>query len=345
MPTTVKLLSTYNGFKPGDIIVVEDAIAAQLLPFNATTNLTGGTATSQNAPTPAFPSNQTISAGQNATVPVPAGVTLSLNGSPDVAGTREVLNADGTVFSSEAILPGNDVIGVFVVDTQIRFTVTFGTLTTKAGSTLGGVEDAPLYTSSATLAAGEVQDRDYQKTLNAASGGRGVPSGANDALLGTVGGAGDYLKRINYSTKAAGSSQVVARDGLVAPVLAINTHATTASTTTVINTAINPTAVTANQFRDCLVKVGTEYRHIEPHAAFAAGVVNAFTVDRAFSVAPGVGVAVAILDRNFAFEAVPHGLAAGASGFVDIDRACRNNAWYVATADGVRLPSVTGDFT
>lgn len=56
MTQTVRLLSTYNGNRPGTIVTVDDAVAVQLLQggINATTDLTGGVVPKQ--PAPAVPS-------------------------------------------------------------------------------------------------------------------------------------------------------------------------------------------------------------------------------------------------------------------------------------------------
>jgi hypothetical protein len=350
MATTIRLLSTYNGYKPQSIITVDDAIATQLIAgLNATTDLTGGAPAFQPGTGSGLssgtnlPANRTLLAGQTDTLTVPSGVSLGVNASSDIAGTREVLNPDGTVASSTPLLAGLSTVGVFVVDTKVRFNVTFGTLTVKAGVVAGSVDAAPVFTSSATLAAGENQDRDWQAVANGADQVLAVQSGMLDTLLGVTGAAGDFLHHLDVYITDSTKSQVVIRDGVTAPSLSLITHASTASTTTVINTATNPAAVTADQYKGSLLKVGGEYRRILTHTAFAANAVNTYTLDRALSAAPGTGVAFVIEDRRYVWELIPNGMTAAAMQW-DCQFRSYQAGWRLTTEAGVRLRAV-GDFT
>lgn len=148
MATTLRLLSTYKGFKPQDIITIEDdAIAAQLLQggVNATANLTGGTVAYQPAPFVGsvpekvnFPLPRTVRAGQRDTFVVSAGVTLSLTSSTDIVGSREVLANDGTVNSTTALASGATTIGPYTSDTNVRLSVRAGTVSTAVVPTAAG---------------------------------------------------------------------------------------------------------------------------------------------------------------------------------------------------------------
>lgn len=204
-------------------------------------------------------------------------------------------------------------------------------------------EEAGVTVETDTLMAGENQRLDVLQTISGASERWPVESGQVDYLLGMVGNAGDYLDRVDVFITEAAKSQIVLRDGITAPVLSATTHAATASTTTVINTAINAAAVTANQFRGCLMKVGSEYRRVLAHAAFAAGVVNQYTLDRALSAAPGLSAAIAIEDRRYVFELAPtNTLTSGTQFRVQYDS--KQAGLRISTESGVYLAAF-GDFT
>jgi hypothetical protein len=349
MAKQIRLLSTYpnpgGGFySPGAVITVADDVAAQLVANqNATLDLNGAPQAYTDAPASPFPETQSINAGQSSVINVPMGVVLSISGSTDVVGTREVLNPDGSVASSQPLVSGVASIGVFLLDTKVRFNVSFGSLLVKSGAVAGAVEGVPLYTSSATLAAGENQDRDWQAVANGADQVLSVQSGMLDALLGVTGAAGDFLHHVDVYITDSTKSQVVIRDGVTAPSLSLTTHASTASTTTVINTATNPAAVTADQYKGSLLKVGGEYRRILTHTAFAANAVNTYTLDRALSAAPGTGVAFVIEDRRYVWELIPNGMTAAAMQW-DCQFRSYQAGWRLTTEAGVRLRAV-GDFT
>lgn len=226
---TIRLLSTYNGYKPNDIITVEDTVASQLLPYNATLDLTGGTPAYQQAPNGGvstgtnLPADQNLVGGQTVTLVLPANTSLAVAGSSDIAGTREVLNPDNSVASSQPLQSGNSTIGVFLVDTRVRFNVTFGTLTTRAGVVAGATDGAPLYTSSATLGYGEDR-RGFNKNIEAANTPvqvKRIPSATAGTFLnngdvnvtptGAPGNAGDYLRSVvvEVKTVAAGGKASV----------------------------------------------------------------------------------------------------------------------------------------
>lgn len=276
MATTIRLLSTYNGYKPGSIITVDDAIAAQLLQggVNATTDLTGGVVASQNAPFAGkdqrnLPVDRQVLAGQTATMVLPAGSLLAINATNDIVGTREILNPDGTVASSIALQAGNTTAGIFVLDTTIRFNVTFGTVTTKAGVTAGAGADAPpLYTTSATLS--NIEDkRGFGKTIEAATGMASVKriasatagvflnnGNVNLAPNGTVGGIGDYIRSVvvEVKTMAAGGKAGIFLTQTNDAIFAQGTTGSAITNTTAQTFTSGPTlTATANQLADRVI--------------------------------------------------------------------------------------------
>lgn len=343
MAKTIRLLSTYKGYKPGDIITVDDAIAAQLLPYNATENLTGGTQAFQPSPGTGLssgtnlPPAQTITSGQTSTIVFPAGSALSMQGSSSIAGNYQIMNPDGTAASTTPLVVGLNTTGVFLRDTSVKFSVTFGSLDVSASVT-GGKVDLD------TQLAGENLLFDWQKTEAGAteSGGTVLP-GRIDQVLGSQGAATDYLKRLNVVVSSPTDSRVVLKEGIPTAKKEIYTHGATASTTTVINTAANPDAVVANQYQHHLVRVGAgPYRKILAHAAFAQGAVNSYTLDQALDTAPGTNVIVVIEDPALVTEVVPLGASVNPHP-VPVERHCRGAGWRVSTGTTVHcVPS--GDF-
>lgn len=223
MAKTVRLLGTHNGYKPGTILTLPDAEANALLfgGVGATLDLTGGTAAFQSSPATGLgsganlPLNQTISAGQTGDVTVPSGVTVGLSGTSDLVGTWSVVNPDGTTATPTTLVSGDTSIGVFVVDTKVRFNVTFGTLTIKAGVVAGSVSGSPLFTQQSKLQTFE-DERGFGKFVAAggtrvivkrtptATAGTFLNTGdVNLVLNGTIGSPGDYLRNIKAEVKAA----------------------------------------------------------------------------------------------------------------------------------------------
>lgn len=192
--------------------------------------------------------------------------------------------------------------------------------------------------------AGENLTFDWQKSEAGATdpGGTVLP-GAVDQLLGSVGAVTDYLKRLNAVVSSGTDSRVVLKEGNPIPKKSLTTHASTPSTTTVLNTAVNTEAVFANQFRDHLVRVGAgPYRKILTHPAFAANVVNSYTLDQALDVAPGTGVAIVIENPTMVFEYLPLGATVTTHPLM-VERHCRGEGWRVST--GLTVSCVpTGDF-
>lgn len=201
MATKIRLLSTYNGYKPQSIITVDDAIAAQLLfgGVNATTNLAGGTEAFKPAPyvgdeplPSQAPGTRTIAAGTQTTIVVPAGVTVVLTGSSDVVGTREVLDKNGAVSYSTPLVAGSSLTaGPYVADTSVRLSVAAGTLSarTQVTNTLG--------VGSAALGPSVT-----------------VPAGSTDFVLKTAGNGalGDVLAMIKF-TNTGTATTVTITDG------------------------------------------------------------------------------------------------------------------------------------
>lgn len=153
MAKTVRLLALYKGYPRNSILTLPDSEADALLlgGISATLDLTGGVEAFQMSPDSGLssgtnlPPNQTVTAGQMTDVVVPSGVTLGLSGTSDIAGNWSIVNPDGTTVNPAPLAAGQSTVGVFVVDTKVRFAVTFGTLTIKAGVVAGSVTSQPLY--------------------------------------------------------------------------------------------------------------------------------------------------------------------------------------------------------
>lgn len=204
-------------------------------------------------------------------------------------------------------------------------------------------ERSNLKTTMATLIAGENQDRDYLNTVSGATEVLFVPEGSVDFLLGTVGSGGDYLDHIDIYVTDPTKSQIVIRDGQTAPVLTLTSHTATASTATVVNTAANAAAVTQNQYRGYLMKLGTEYKRILAHPAFAAGAVNQYTLAEPLSAAPALGASFSIEDRRYVWEIRPNNTSRSGD-----QHRCRFRSYQqgfrITAGAGVYLRAV-GDFT
>lgn len=194
-----------------------------------------------------------------------------------------------------------------------------------------------------TMLAGETPDKDWIKVESGAGMNKTVLSGKVDFPLGSIGAAGDYLKRINAVVTNSATSRVVMKEGLPLPKKQINTHGATASTTTTLNTAINPDAVVADQYKDHLVRVGTSgYRKILSHAAFAAGVVNAYTLDVALSAAPAVNTPIYIENPDLVIEVLPNGVTVDTHPIL-VERYCAGPGWRISTEATVSA-FCSGDF-
>lgn len=202
MAKTVRLLGLHKGFKPGSILTLPDAEADALLfgGVGATLDLTGGTVAYQEAPyvgtasAKPVPLDRTVSAGQRDTFVVPANVTVALNGSSDIVGSRETLAADGTVAVSTPLVVGGALaIGPFFVDTTVRLSVTAGSVTAKVVATA----------QSASSAGGS----DLGPSIT-------VPAGSNDFVLRGAGngGIGDKITAIKFTVTGAATT-VTLTDG------------------------------------------------------------------------------------------------------------------------------------
>lgn len=201
----------------------------------------------------------------------------------------------------------------------------------KPGSSLG------------TKLAGENTDFDWTKQEAGAIERRNVLPGQTDVVLGSIGASTDYLKRVSAVVSSSAASRVVIKDGLPSPKKALTTHASTASTTTTLNTAINTEAVTADQFKDHLVRVGTgPYRKILTHSAYAAGVVNSYNLDVALPAAPGTNVAIVIEFPDLVWEILPVGAAVDTHPLL-IEQHCTGAGWRLSTDTGVSTFN-NGDF-
>lgn len=333
MAKTIRLLATYQGYKRNDIITLDDATADKLLlgGVSATLDLTGGTEAFQPSPGTGLssgtnlPNPQTVAAGQSATVTIPAGVALSMQGTSNVTGNYQILNPDNTVTSTTPLASGLVTTGVFTRDTRVKIAVTFGSVDIEAVVTGGEV-------SLGTELAGENPLYGWMDMEAGATdyGGTVLPRRV-DQVLGTVGGTGGFLKRLNPIVEAPTDSRVVLKEGNPLPKKLILTHGATASTTTVINTTNNPDAVIVDQYRDHLVRVGTgPYRKILAHAAFAAGAVNSYTLDQPLDAAPAINVPVAIEDPALVVEWLPVGVPVGTYQ-LPVERYCRGDSWRVST--------------
>ena len=194
-----------------------------------------------------------------------------------------------------------------------------------------------------TTAAGENITFDWQKTEAGATQYRNILPGQVDQVLGSIGAPSDYLKRILAVVTNSAASRVVLKEGTPSPKKTINTHGSTASTTTVLNTAINVDSVIADQYKDHMVRVaGGPYRKILTHPAFAAGVVNSFTLDVALPAAPAVNVAIVIEFPEYVMEILPIGAPVGTNGIL-IENHCGGNGWRISTDTSVSVRA-SGDF-
>lgn len=276
MAKTIRLLATYNGFKRGDIITLDDATADKLLlgGVSATLDLTGGTTAYQQSPGTGLssgsnlPPNQTILAGQTTDIPVPSGVTLGLQGSADIAGTWSIVNPDDTTAGSTPLSPGLTVAGVFIVDTKVRFSVTFGTLTVKPGVVAGSAEGVPISTTSSTLLVGEdaklsafanieaANNPVQVKRIPTATAGTFANNGnVNLSVSGAAGGAGDYLRSAEVEVKAGGRSSIFITQNNDAIFGSGVAGSAVAAGTAVTLTSGPVLAATANQLADRAVSI------------------------------------------------------------------------------------------
>lgn len=206
----------------------------------------------------------------------------------------------------------------------------------------GEVFDVTL-TSLDTQLAGENLTFDWQKQEAGATQGRNTLPGRTDQVIGSIGGQSDYLKRVLCPVSNSAASRVVLKEGNPAPKKTLTTHASTASTTTVLNTAINVESVVADQYKDHLVRVdGGRYSKILTHAAFAANAVNSYTLDEALPVAPGTGKTIVIEFPEWVAEILPNG-APVQTHIIPIERHCTGPGWRISTNTGVGAIS-SGDF-
>lgn len=126
MAQEIKLLSTYDGFPPQSIITVSDSIAAQLLPLNATTDLSGGVRRYKEIapvgaiPFPPAPGPGSVGANQRTTITLPGDYQLNLSGNSSAQGTFAVLDTSGAELSTGVLAPGAATIGPFNDARQVR---------------------------------------------------------------------------------------------------------------------------------------------------------------------------------------------------------------------------------
>lgn len=149
MAQVIKLRSTYRGNKPGTILTVDDAVAAQLLQagIGATTDLTGGVREYNVVVTPSYQPQVDVlapfqvSAGGRTIVSIPPGYKLSAKGTATTAaGKLELLSAtDGTVEQTATLTNGEGALGPFEASRQVRAFVDYGTVTLSAVFAAGGV--------------------------------------------------------------------------------------------------------------------------------------------------------------------------------------------------------------
>lgn len=111
MTTTVRLLSTYDGFKPQDIIDLPDATATALIGQNgASTNLTGGTrayraiSAQSNGVVTRPVGTRRVNPNRRLTVEVPEGFTMRTSGTSDAVGAAQRVDASGAAIGSAVVL-------------------------------------------------------------------------------------------------------------------------------------------------------------------------------------------------------------------------------------------------
>lgn len=195
-----------------------------------------------------------------------------------------------------------------------------------------------------TLWAGEDQQRGWGRMVNGASQGKTVRSAQTDfAIANTAGAIGDYLRAVRVSVNTSANSQVIVKDG-ISPTALISTLTVAAgSTASSIVTSTNAAAVTADQYKDCIIKVGTTYRRILTHGAFSGGTANTYTLDHALSATPANGTAIRIEDPQFVFELVAAASPVGPQTVI-IDERCTGSGWFISTDTGV-IARAVGSFT
>lgn len=194
-----------------------------------------------------------------------------------------------------------------------------------------------------TTLSGENQSDDWIAVESGATQRSVVLAGKNDQLIGLIGEVGHYLKRIKAVVTTSANSQVVIKDGTPTAAITSATHASTACTTTVINTATITAALATNQYAGYILRIAGQARRIVSHPSTAGNAVAALTLDHALSAIPGTAITFTIDDFSNVYELLPAGMAVGTYEILIEERAT-GPGWRITTDSGVSVIA-TGKFS
>lgn len=149
---TIRLLSTYDGFSPNDIITIDPALEASFIAAgNATANLAGGVvAYRERQPVMIQPATKkrggvSLIANRKAIVPLTEGSVLTITPAAGTTGTYQRYDGSGAaVGSSAAIATSVLMAGPFEGDFTVEIKCTTGSLTAKAADAAGTAVQAPM---------------------------------------------------------------------------------------------------------------------------------------------------------------------------------------------------------
>jgi len=150
MPKTIRLTSTYDGFKPGSIITVDDAVAAQLLAggVNASADLAGGKAAykqvqqSSMVPLPSGPASGSLGANETTEITLPPNFFLTVSGSAGAEGSAEVIDSTGSVSTPVQLRTAAVTFGSYQDERKVRLYANVGRFS-YSSTPFGGVRLSP----------------------------------------------------------------------------------------------------------------------------------------------------------------------------------------------------------
>jgi hypothetical protein len=236
--------------------------------------------------------------------------------------------------------------GGSLTDTQLRATPVpiSGTVSVSGG---GGLTDTQLRATAvpvsfASYISGEDPVNDVMKVVSGGSMYENLLGSQSDAVLGTTGAVGDYLERLVVKIFTSANSAVSLKDGTPAASVTSTTHASTASTTTVINSAIISGTITTDQYVGYLLRINGAVRRITANNS-GTGAVHAFTLDHALPSAPSTSVAFTIETYGLSFEILPAGAPVGTQ-ILNLGLKSLYGAWSISTDSGVSVLAC-GKFT
>lgn len=150
MSKTIRLTSTYDGFKPGSIITVDDAVAAQLLAggVNASADLAGGKAAykqvqqSSMVPLPSGPAPGSLGANETTEITLPPNFFLTVSGSAGAEGSAEVIDSTGSVSTPVQLRTAAVTFGSYQDERKVRLYANVGRFS-YSSTPFGGVRLSP----------------------------------------------------------------------------------------------------------------------------------------------------------------------------------------------------------